>query len=112
MKASDFKEIAKQYGFELNPLYDTLGDYRIHIDNIWSEDKRLAICCSYGVELYNPIFYRDVDVIMTEERAVKRIHTKQEFIDWLDEVTARIQMYKRMIKLNQIKRIADGETID
>ena len=36
----------------------------------------------------------------------------KEFIDWLDEVTARIQMYKRMIKIKQIKSIANAETID
>ena len=49
MKASDFKEIVKQYGFELNPLLESMGDYRIHIDNIYTNEMCLAICCSYGV---------------------------------------------------------------
>ena len=32
--------------------------------------------------------------------------------DGLYEVTERIHLYKRIIKLNKIKSIADGETID
>ena len=108
MKASDFKEIVKQYGFELNPLLESMGDYRIHIDNIYTNEMCLAICCSYGVEIYNPIFYRDIKGNLGINIEVK----KKEFIDWLDDVTERIQMYKRIIKLNQIKSIADGETID
>ena len=111
MKASDFKEIVKQYGFELNPLLESMGDYRIHIDNIYTNEMCLAICCSYGVDLYNPIFYRDINRIETEQIS-KVVKTKKEFIDWLDEVTERIHVYKRIIKLNQIKSIADGETID
>lgn len=97
MKASDFKEIVKQYGFELNPLLESMGDYRIHIDNIYTNEMCLAICCSYGVET---------------EQISKVVKTKKEFIDWLDEVTERIRIYKRIIKINQIKSIADGETID
>lgn len=111
MKASDFKEIAKQYGFELNPLLESMGDYRIHIDNIYTNEMCLAICCSYGVVLHNPIFYSAYNLIETEQIS-KVVKTKKEFIDWLDDVTERIQMYKRIIKLNQIKSIADGETID
>lgn len=71
----------------------------------------LAICCSYGVEIYNPIFYRDINRIETEQIS-KVVKTKKEFIDWLDEVTERIHLYKRIMKLNKIKSIADGETID
>ncbi len=111
MKASDFKNIAKQYGFELNPLLESMGDYRIHIDNIYTNEMCLAICCSYGVELHNPIFYRAINLIETEQNS-KVVKTKEEFINWLDEVTERIHIYKRIIKLNQIKSIADGETID
>lgn len=70
MTVDEFKMIAKQYGFELNPLLESMGDYS------------------------------------------KIFKTKKEFIDWLDEVTERIHVYKRIIKLNQIKSIADGETID
>lgn len=110
MKASEFKLIAKQYGFELNPLLESMGDYRIHIDNIYTNEMCLAICCSYGVDLYNPIFYRDINRIETEQIS-KVVKTKKEFIDWLDEVTKRIHMYKRIIKLNQIKNIALQEHI-
>ena len=39
MKASEFKLIAKQYGFELNPLLESMGDYRIHIDNIYTNES-------------------------------------------------------------------------
>lgn len=111
MKASDFKKIAKQYGYDFNPLYENLGQLHIHIDNIWTEDKMLV---DYNgiIQVYNPIFYRDVNVIAIEHKCSKIIYDKQEFIDWLDEVTSRIQMYKRMIKVKQIKSIADGETID
>ena len=111
MTVDEFKMIAKQYGFELNPLLESMGDYRIHIDNIYTNEMCLAICCSYGVVLHNPIFYRDINCIETEQIS-KVVKTQKEFIDWLDDVTERIQMYKRIIKLNQIKSIADGETID
>lgn len=111
MTVDEFKLIAKQYGFELNPLLESMGEYRIHIDNIYTNEKCLAICCSYGVEIYNPIFYRAYNLIETEQNS-KILKTKEEFIDWLDEVTERIHVYKRIIKLNQIKSIADGETID
>ena len=111
MTVDEFKMIAKQYGFELNPLLESMGDYRIHIDNIYTNEMCLAICCSYGGVLDNPIFYRDINCIETEQIS-KVVKTQKEFIDWLDDVTERIQMYKRIIKLNQIKSIADGETID
>ena len=111
MTVDEFKMIAKLYGFELNPLLESMGDYRIHIDNIYTNEMCLAICCSYGVVLHNPIFYRDINCIETEQIS-KVVKTQKEFIDWLDDVTERIQMYKRIIKLNQIKSIADGETID
>lgn len=111
MKAKDFKMIAKQYGFELNPLLETMGDYRIYIDNVYTNNMCLAIFCSYGVELYNPIFYRANNLIETEQNS-KVVKTQEEFIKWLDDTIERIKMYKRIIKLNQIKSIADGETID
>ena len=111
MTVDEFKMIAKQYGYDFNPLYENLGQLRIHIDNIWTEDKMLVVY-NGRIQVYNPIFYRDVDVIATEHKCSKIIYDKQEFIDWLDEVTARIQMYKRMIKVKQIKSITDGETID
>lgn len=111
MTVDEFKMIAKQYGFELNPLLESMGDYRIHIDNIYTNEMCLAICCSYGVVLHNPIFYRDINCIETEQIS-KVVKTKEEFIDWLDEVTERIHLYKRIMKLNKIKSIADGETFD
>ncbi len=76
MKASDFKEIVKQYEFVLNPLLESMGDYRIHIDNIYTNEMCLAICCSYGVEIYNPIFYRDINRIETEQIS-KVVKTKK-----------------------------------
>ncbi|MGN0966271.1 MAG: hypothetical protein ACI4OP_01580 [Candidatus Coprovivens sp.] len=80
MKASDFKKITKQYGFELNPLLESIGDYCIYIDNIYTSEMCLAICCSYGVKIYNPIFYRDFNRIETEQIS-KVVKTKEEFIE-------------------------------
>lgn len=32
MTVDEFKMIAKQYGYDFNPLYEKLGQLRIHID--------------------------------------------------------------------------------
>lgn len=32
MTVDEFKMIAKQYGYDFNPLYENLGQLRIHVD--------------------------------------------------------------------------------
>ena len=42
MTVDEIKMIAKQYGYDFNPLLETIGDYRIYIDNIYTNDMCLA----------------------------------------------------------------------